>query len=532
MLRHNEVSQEDLSKICYEAVDYATSYIQLGMTQHAQLGKEVDARTQMIHHSISEIQAHKIPAGSYSDIIRIDPDEKIYTLNKEIELIKKYSLGNCLELAKLAFDYIVKCYPMIQATLCRIKNGDHVFVILNLPPEYNLKDEKSLDSAMICDAWSAWSVIRKLKTLPSNKELDQYNRSYLWVEKTSQLYYCNDGNIEIVNVLDEIALKKNLNILFKDSNSELIHPKKVHQLITNNGGHHPAGVVYPAIEYKNSLKNFRGYYEGIQSIKLTHERDFVRTSSKSIALQESKEGKIKAFYNIDKKPVSKEFEKKQLEHLKLIFPNKRGDSSIIKDEIKVGEIVRLCGDAKPAQLFISIDNLSDKHEMSEIINSEYFQNEEYIHRMIDVFLLKDNILMESVERFKLELIEMMKNLDPSSLQKRALISHKIILANGLISELANAIDKYRLLKSTNGDYYKTKYSLQNVLHEQIDKVGRLEHFTKKELKLFEKSKLHQQLQDARVALRHHINELVQNPETLLASSQRAIEPYKISDRLK
>ncbi len=75
---------------------------------------------------------------------------------KQINTItSKYSLGNCYELALQSLEYILEAYPNMRAELYSIRNGDHVFLVLNrayyskphLPETWG-------ESAVICDPWA------------------------------------------------------------------------------------------------------------------------------------------------------------------------------------------------------------------------------------------------------------------------------------------------------------------------------------------------------------------------------------------
>lgn len=72
-----------------------------------------------------------------------------------IETIKKYSLGNCGEIAYMALYYVITHHPQVYAQIYSIGNGNHVFLIIGrkkplLPMCLETWDKE----AFVCDAWS------------------------------------------------------------------------------------------------------------------------------------------------------------------------------------------------------------------------------------------------------------------------------------------------------------------------------------------------------------------------------------------
>jgi hypothetical protein len=137
-----------LEEIAILANEYARRYIKKGTTQ-------------LETNSYSEMEQLALSSG-ISDLrdevksnVNAHPIEE--SLEIEIETIQKYSLGNCEEIAKMAFYYVITHHPHIYAGVYSIDKGDHVFLIIGdkkpkkpLSQHLNNWDE----SAYVCDSWS------------------------------------------------------------------------------------------------------------------------------------------------------------------------------------------------------------------------------------------------------------------------------------------------------------------------------------------------------------------------------------------
>jgi hypothetical protein len=125
MLRETEIAQA--------AKAYAQKYIKKGSTQLA-------------NNALAEMQQLALGAGvsdmraKIKQINCTDFQDKYETT---IEIIQKYSLGNCLEMAEMAFYYVITEYPGVAAQICKIENGDHAFLIVGVG-----------GNSVICDPWA------------------------------------------------------------------------------------------------------------------------------------------------------------------------------------------------------------------------------------------------------------------------------------------------------------------------------------------------------------------------------------------
>jgi hypothetical protein len=123
-----------LEEIAIAAKEYARNYIKKGATQ-------------LENNHLPEEYRLPLPSGiddlrnEIEHAIAINPDKNAY--DAEINTLKKYSLGNCSEMALLALDYVLTHHPGIFAQIYAIANGDHEFLSIGKGKE-----------AFICDPWS------------------------------------------------------------------------------------------------------------------------------------------------------------------------------------------------------------------------------------------------------------------------------------------------------------------------------------------------------------------------------------------
>ena len=82
-------------------------------------------------------------------------ENTITHFEKRIADCKKFSIGNCHELALMALDYMVRNQPRVNAEVYSIKGGDHVFLVIGRANDSDpRKPETWGDNAYICDPWS------------------------------------------------------------------------------------------------------------------------------------------------------------------------------------------------------------------------------------------------------------------------------------------------------------------------------------------------------------------------------------------
>lgn len=122
-----------------------------------------------------DLLAHKLGFSS---------EEEAYEL--EIETTKKYSLGNCSEMAKMALHYVITNYPQLYAQVYYVGNGDHVFLVIgNKKPYLSMFLDGWDPEAYVCDPWSnrIYPIAKWKETL---KDYEYITRPLSKEEKISQ----------------------------------------------------------------------------------------------------------------------------------------------------------------------------------------------------------------------------------------------------------------------------------------------------------------------------------------------------------
>lgn len=135
--------------IAKKANDYSRDLIREGTTQ---LQNNVyDLNKQLaLRHALTEIRE----ASRQSDFF-LDVDNTIRLFEQRVADCKKFSIGNCYELALMALDYMIREHPDINSEVYHIKGGDHAFLVIgrdiNSDP---IRPETWGKDAYICDPWS------------------------------------------------------------------------------------------------------------------------------------------------------------------------------------------------------------------------------------------------------------------------------------------------------------------------------------------------------------------------------------------
>lgn len=146
------VSLTEAMQIAEKAKEYARSQVKKGATQIENNQLEKESRKALFLATLDVRRTAKKEDISATATIE---DPIIARYESRIKYISKYSLGNCFELALQAFDYILTHYHHVDAEVYHIKNGDHVFVVLNKDPaSHPQRPETWGKSAVICDPWS------------------------------------------------------------------------------------------------------------------------------------------------------------------------------------------------------------------------------------------------------------------------------------------------------------------------------------------------------------------------------------------
>ena len=135
----------DIREIAIAAKDYARQYIKKGCTQLENNSYPIENQRAL------EVAVMDIRDEIYSS--SISKKEEIF-YERKIEILKKYSIGNCGEMAQMALYYVVTYYPSLYAEHHSIHNGDHVVLIIGKKKPSSLRLEVWDEEAYICDPWS------------------------------------------------------------------------------------------------------------------------------------------------------------------------------------------------------------------------------------------------------------------------------------------------------------------------------------------------------------------------------------------
>ncbi|MBL7478395.1 hypothetical protein [Legionella bononiensis] len=137
-------------QVAQRACDYSRSYILMGSTQ-------------LVTNSYLAIQQYSLRKALFdlryacreSRIYALEIDKAIKRFYQTIDLCKKYSLGNCYELALMALDYVVHFAPQVDAEVYYIIGGDHAFLVIGKEKNsHPNKPETWGNNAYICDPWA------------------------------------------------------------------------------------------------------------------------------------------------------------------------------------------------------------------------------------------------------------------------------------------------------------------------------------------------------------------------------------------
>ena len=136
--------------IAINACKYAREFILEGSTQIINNTYSIFKRNQL-GRAVRDIRNFLKEFNEFS----LELDGVIRNFYQSINNCKKFSIGNCHELALMALDYVAKYAPNVDAEVYHIKGGDHVFLVIGRDPDSNLyRPETWGDKAYICDPWS------------------------------------------------------------------------------------------------------------------------------------------------------------------------------------------------------------------------------------------------------------------------------------------------------------------------------------------------------------------------------------------
>lgn len=141
--------QKDIHKIALKACQYANQFVLKGSSQ-------------IENNNLSEKKAvcldeAMIAVRERQSRFNFFNLENIYLRDFKATnfVTKKYSLGNCNELAYLALEYMINQHPNLSAEVFQIVNGDHVFLVINRLEKSEVTNPATWGKkAYICDPWA------------------------------------------------------------------------------------------------------------------------------------------------------------------------------------------------------------------------------------------------------------------------------------------------------------------------------------------------------------------------------------------
>jgi hypothetical protein len=132
------------------AKNYARSFILEGSTQLINNSYDIDKK-KSLYKAIIDLRKH----FQIHPISWLEFDKAIFNFYHVIERSKKFSIGNCYEMALLALDYVAHQTPSVNAEVYQILGGDHVVLVVGRKKESDRgKPETWGDETYICDPWS------------------------------------------------------------------------------------------------------------------------------------------------------------------------------------------------------------------------------------------------------------------------------------------------------------------------------------------------------------------------------------------
>lgn len=143
----NETS-ENLS-FALEACAYSRSQILEGTTQLQNNFYDISKKS-ALGQALNDLRNAFVKEAFFLNI-----ENSITRFEKNIADCKKFSIGNCHELALMALDFMIRNKPEVNAETYSIKGGDHVFLVIGRNKDSDpLKPETWGDDCYICDPWS------------------------------------------------------------------------------------------------------------------------------------------------------------------------------------------------------------------------------------------------------------------------------------------------------------------------------------------------------------------------------------------
>ena len=141
--------QETHQTIGEMAKDYSRQQILEGTTQLENNAYDPNKK-EAIQISLSIIRDQLREEGFFLNV-----DNTMRFFEQRVADCKKFSIGNCHELALMALDWMVRKRPDVNAEIYQIVGGDHAFLVIGRNSTSNpSRPEEWGDDTYICDPWS------------------------------------------------------------------------------------------------------------------------------------------------------------------------------------------------------------------------------------------------------------------------------------------------------------------------------------------------------------------------------------------
>ncbi|KTC97604.1 hypothetical protein [Legionella erythra] len=133
-----------------KACQYARGFIAKGSTQRVNNTYSSQQRL-YLKKAIVDLRDMILSKDPYN----LETDQAIQTFYKVVEQCKKFSLGNCFELALLSLEYLLITSPHIRAEVFTLNGGDHTFLIIGRNPASLPHSPHTWGrNAFLCDPWA------------------------------------------------------------------------------------------------------------------------------------------------------------------------------------------------------------------------------------------------------------------------------------------------------------------------------------------------------------------------------------------
>lgn len=202
MFYPQEIANQTLAKLANE---YSRAQIYEGTTQLQNNLYDIDKQT-ALNKALGDIRETLAKEAFFLNV-----ETAITKFEKRIADCKKFSIGNCYELALMALDYMIRNHPHVNAEVYSISGGDHVFLVIGRKSDSDpAKPETWGDEAYICDPWSN-------NVYPAKEYLKQ-TKNFYWTQDSmgKQINHIEDFD-PLRHKMEPIKNQNNIHLLQESS---------------------------------------------------------------------------------------------------------------------------------------------------------------------------------------------------------------------------------------------------------------------------------------------------------------------------